>query len=184
MTSQDFGTCDGRNEPDPAGCHASAEHISTVNISTWIHKGNSARQALHGAMLRLRNGRLDSKGVALSVGVGVFIGLLPVPGLQTFVWLGLVAILAIDPIITYACTWVSNPMTVLPFTLLEMELGSWVVTRHWLSITKVKNLTLMGMLRQGGHLMAGGLLLAAASGILAYCITRVITRRMLHTSPS
>ncbi len=130
-------------------------------------------------MLRLREGRLDPQRLALSASTGVFIGLLPVPGLQTFVWLGLVMILPVDPIITYGCTWVSNPLTVLPVTLLEMQLGSLIFSRSWLSMAGVRSFTQMEILREGGHLLVGGLLLAMASGLVAYCATRVVARMFL-----
>jgi uncharacterized protein (DUF2062 family) len=112
----------------------------------------------------------------------VFIGLLPIPGLQTFVWLGFVAIFPIDPIITYACTWVSNPLTVLAFTVLELKLGALVVAQRSLADDVVNGLTLRGALRLGNHLILGGGLLAAMCGLIAYLVAYVIARRYAKAS--
>lgn len=139
-----------------------------------IGKRASLHQAWRGAVSRLREGH--PKRLALSAGLGVFIGLLPIPGLQTFVWLGFVAIFPIDPIITYACTWVSNPFTVLALTVLELKLGTLVVAQRSLT-DMVNGFTLRGALRLGHHLMVGGALLAAVCGLIAYCIVYIVARR-------
>jgi uncharacterized protein (DUF2062 family) len=113
----------------------------------------------------------------------VFIGLLPIPGLQTFVCLGFVAILPIDPIITYACTWVSNPLTVLALTALELKLGAMVLAQRSLSAEMLSGFSPRDALRLGHHLMVGSVLLATGSGLIAYWVTHIVARR-LAKSPS
>jgi len=142
-----------------------------------IGQRRSLHRAWHAAASRLREGRILPERLALSAGIGVFIGLLPLPGLQTFVWLGFVAIFPIDPLITYACTWVSNPLTVLAFTVLELKLGALVVTQRSLAADLVNGLTLRGALRLGHHLMVGGVILSAACGLIAYSVAYIIARR-------
>ena len=142
-----------------------------------IGKRPSLQRAWRVAVSRLREGRVHPERLALSAGLGVFIGLLPIPGLQTFVWLGFVAIFPVDPLITYACTWVSNPLTVLTFTVLELKLGALVVAQRSLSTDMVNGFTLRGALRLGHHLMVGGVLLAAMCGLIAYCVAYIVAGR-------
>ena len=141
----------------------------------------SPRKALRDAILRLRCGRLAPRRLALSVSVGVFIGLLPIPGLQTFVWLGLVALLPIDPIVTYAFTWVSNPLTVLPFTFAELELGSWLFTGRWLKVTLHEFVDVYAATRFGYHLGIGGLILSILCAALAFMISQPLATRLSET---
>jgi uncharacterized protein len=145
-----------------------------VKRSRLLPRGTSPGRILQGALLRLRGGELGPRRLALSVATGVFIAMLPIPGFQTFVWLGLVAIFPIDPILTYACTWVSNPLTLAPLTFLELEIGSLIFTRHWLDISQAQLVTLHGALKLGSHLMIGGLAFALGCAVVTYQLAHIL----------
>lgn len=133
--------------------------------------------SLRDAWTLLHQARLRPTRLALAAGVGVFIGMLPLPGLQTFVWLGLVALLRVDPIVSYACTWFSNPITVVPFTVIELELGSLLVSHHWLSVDWTHVISAQVAMRHGAYLAVGGSLFATISGVATFCATHLVAQR-------
>ncbi len=145
-----------------------------VNQQSSLPQKLPLRVALRDALLKLRRGRLEPRKLALSIGVGVFIGMLPLPGLQTFVWLGLIALLPVDPILTYAFTWVSNPLTVLPFTFAELELGSLLATGSWQRVSLHDVHNLHAAARFGYHLGIGGLTFSVLSAAIAFIIAQAL----------
>jgi uncharacterized protein (DUF2062 family)/2-polyprenyl-3-methyl-5-hydroxy-6-metoxy-1,4-benzoquinol methylase len=80
------------------------------------------------AWKRLRGGTLSPGRAALSIGVGVFVGCLPVYGLQFLVVAAICMPLRLDTALAYLAAHISNPLTVLPMLALEVAVGSLIFT--------------------------------------------------------
>ncbi len=77
---------------------------------------------------RLRGGELGPGRAAASVGVGLFVGCLPVYGLHLPLCLGVCVPLRLDGVVAYVAANISNPL-VAPFLLtLEVETGALLLT--------------------------------------------------------
>jgi len=82
------------------------------------------------AWRRLRGGALSPGRAAASVAVGLFVGALPFYGVQILIVLAVCLPLRLDAAVAYLAAHVSNPLT-LPFLLLlELEVGSLLLTGH------------------------------------------------------
>ena len=94
------------------------------------------RPALRQAWARLRGGELTPKRAALSVGVGLAIGLVPVYGAHWAIVLAVCVPLRLDAPVAYLAANISNPLFA-PFLLLaEVQIGSKVMTGALLPLTK------------------------------------------------
>jgi uncharacterized protein (DUF2062 family)/ubiquinone/menaquinone biosynthesis C-methylase UbiE len=80
------------------------------------------------AWKRLRGGTLSPGRAALSIAIGIFIGCLPVYGLQFLAVAAVCMPLRLDTALAYLAAHVSNPLTLLPLLALEVAVGSLVVT--------------------------------------------------------
>jgi uncharacterized protein (DUF2062 family) len=92
--------------------------------------------------------------------------------------LGFIAVLPIDPVISYASTWISNPLTVLPFTFAEIEIGSMISTGRWQRVS----ISEMGSIQRAVHLGLriglGALLFASVSAIIAFALSYALAKRL------
>lgn len=84
---------------------------------------------------RLRHGSIDPERFARSVGAGVFLGVLPIHGFQTAVWALLVALLPLEPLLTWLWSWIGNAATAVPITWLELQIGAMLSTGSWRSVS-------------------------------------------------
>src|SRR5258706_14982160 len=93
------------------------------------------RPALREAWRRLRGGELTPKRAALSVGVGLAIGLVPVYGAHWAIVLAACVPLKLDAPVAYLAANISNPLFA-PFLLLaEVQVGSVLTTGALLPLT-------------------------------------------------
>jgi uncharacterized protein (DUF2062 family) len=96
----------------------------------------AVRPALRQAWQRLRGGELTPRRAALSVGVGLAIGLVPVYGAHWAIVLAVCVPLKLDAPVAYLAANISNPFFA-PFLLLaEVQLGSQVMTGARLPLTR------------------------------------------------
>jgi uncharacterized protein (DUF2062 family) len=112
---------------------------------------------------------------AASVAVGLFVGSIPVFGVQ----LGLVLLVCIpfklDAAIAYVAAHISNPLTLPIFVLAELEVGSLVLAGHTarLSVHAVKSL---GLAAFGKELAVGALVVGAALALTGGATTWAFAR--------
>lgn len=66
---------------------------------------------------------------ALSVGLGALIGTTPILGVHTWLAALLAGLFRLPPAAALVGSNVSNPLTFIPLTLLEIRVGSWVLGR-------------------------------------------------------
>jgi len=152
-------------------------------IGEWRKLG--LRQQLRVAWTRLRGGELTPVRAALSVGVGLFIGVTPLYGLHLLLVIAVCLPLRLDVPISYLAANISMPL-ISPFLgLAEVELGSFVRTGSWreLSVDVIKR---EGLRPFFGDVLVGVAVFAPAmallGGTLTYAIAR-LGRRLRETNP-
>ncbi|MDX2270992.1 MAG: DUF2062 domain-containing protein [Cyanobacteriota bacterium] len=80
----------------------------------------------------LRLIRLQSTPEAIGRGlaVGVFAGSFPIFGLQTLVAILLAMMVRGNKLVAAAGTWISNPLTYVPFFVFNYQVGQWILGSH------------------------------------------------------
>ena len=66
---------------------------------------------------------------AAAAAIGAFLGATPILGVHTWMALGSATLLRLPPIAALAGSNLSNPLTFVPLTLLEIRVGSWILDR-------------------------------------------------------
>src|SRR5512147_2615418 len=94
---------------------------------TW----RNLRESAQAYVRQVRSGKLDPERFRRSIAVGILIGLLPIHGMQSVLWLGLCVVLPIEPMLTWLTSWIGNALTAVPITWLELQLGSLLCTGHF-----------------------------------------------------
>jgi uncharacterized protein (DUF2062 family)/precorrin-6B methylase 2 len=117
---------------------------------------------------RLRGGSLSPGRAAASVAVGLFVGSIPVFGVQFFIVLLVCVPLRLDAALAYIVAHVSNPVTFPLFVAAELEVGSLCLTgRHaTLTLEAAKQLGFMGAAARlgiGALVVGSGLALVGAA---------------------
>lgn len=135
------------------------------------------RERARAVLRRLRGGTLSPGRAAASVGIGLFVGMWPIYGLQFFVLFAICWPLRLDVAVAYVAAHVSNPFT-LPFLLaLELEIGSLLLTGHHAphSLAGARSL---GAGPAVTYLSVGSLLLGVATGVVGSAATWVLSQRL------
>jgi uncharacterized protein (DUF2062 family) len=137
-----------------------------VVADKWRERKELARQAWR----RLRGGELTPRRAALSVGVGLVIGMTPAFG---FHWLIVIAVcvpLRLDTGVAYLAANISLPFIVPFITLAELETGALVLHGRLLSLAPSQVKT-MALGRLAAELAVGTAIAATAGGALGGAIT-------------
>lgn len=142
-------------------------------IREWRKLG--VREQLRVAWRRLRGGELTPLRAALSVGVGLFIGVTPLYGLHLLLVIAVCIPLRLDVPISYLAANISMPL-ISPFlSLAEVEIGSFVRSGAWraLSIDVIKREGLRPFL---GDVVVGVAVLAPSIALVGGALTYVLAR--------
>ncbi len=125
--------------------------------------GGRRRAGASDLVRRLLTERLEPGPAAAAVWLGVAFGIIPIYGLQSVVALGLATILGLNRPLTFAATFVNNPL-LQPFLVAgSLQLGHRALSGRWVSLAPAA--LLAGPLDQ--HLLAlfvGSLILSAIVG--------------------
>lgn len=147
------------------------------------------RQNLSKAIAWMRRQEGSPGHQARGLAIGVFIGCLPIFGLQMLVSLGLASTMRGNRFLAMAGTWISNPITNLPLFWLSYQLGALLMGPGPAGLNlkdlNPNNLAGLGWAFSSrlvlGSMLVGGLL-AAASGV-GYRQWLQHRRRRLATPP-
>jgi uncharacterized protein (DUF2062 family) len=93
------------------------------------------RYALRDTWRRLRGGELSARRAAASVAVGLFVGFVPLYGIQTFICLAFTVPLRLDFPLAWATSNIANPFTAPFIILLDIELGGWLADGAWVTLS-------------------------------------------------
>jgi len=133
-------------------------------------------------VFRLATEGRDPGAQAVAVGIGVFIGCLPVYGLHLILVLGVATLLGLSRVRMFAATWISNPLFAPILVWMELQVGHLMLHGRFAAhtILELKGLGVEGLswlLAVGSVAVGGGLGLLAAAVVLAVlprgsCATR------------
>jgi len=133
------------------------------------------RPALKQAWRRLRGGELTPARAALSVGVGLCIGMLPLYGVHWALVIGVCLPLRLDVPVAYLAANISVPF-IAPFLLLgEVQTGSLAMTGALLPLT-ADGMRSRGAGDYAAQLAVGTAILAPLSALVAGALTYVLVR--------
>jgi len=119
---------------------------------------------------RLRGGSLEPGRAAVSVAIGIFVGCLPIYGVQLLVVLAVCVPLRLDAALAYLAAHVSNPLT-LPFVLAaEMETGSLLLTGHHAAFD-LEAAKKLGVTALGTQIVVGALTFGSALALIGAVAT-------------
>jgi uncharacterized protein (DUF2062 family) len=128
------------------------------------------RSKLRGAWRRLRGGELTPLRAALSVAVGLLIGVTPVFGVHIFLVLLVCVPFNLDAPVSYLAANISIP-PIAPFLwLAEVEIGAWLLTGHPLPL-EVATLRATGPWVFAKELVVGTLVLAPSVAVIGGIVT-------------
>jgi uncharacterized protein (DUF2062 family) len=134
------------------------------------------RGVLRDAWSRLRGGELNPTRAAASVAVGLFVGFVPLYGIQTFICLAFTIPLRLDFPLAWATTNIANPLTAPFIILFDIELGAWLMKGSWATLStadfEVKKL---GPFL--AHALLGGAVAGAVAGTVGGLLTLLWMRR-------
>ena len=121
---------------------------------------------------------------AAAFGLGVWIGSTPMLGVHTFLAFGAASLLRLPPLASLLASNVSNPLTFIPITLLEVRVGSWLLGRDFRVLP-----TKFSAADVGSYLIeawTGWALIGLVAAALAYAIVlrALQARRALDSSPA
>lgn len=139
-----------------------------------------AKEKLRDAWRRLRGGELTPWRAALSVAVGVAIGVTPLWGLHWILVLGICLPLRLDAGVAYLAANVSLPFIAPFITTAEIAIGVRLLEGSWTQITPqtVHSIDLRSVL--GALILGTGVVATAAAivlGGLTYALTTLVRRR-------
>ncbi len=125
----------------------------------------------HLRLLRLRSTpELISRGFAF----GVFWGMFPLPGLQMAIAILTAVIFGGNKLAAAAGTWLSNPVTTLPFTALNFHLGQWALGRELSDLPPNAFSSLNSFFELGQEVITSYLMGCLISGAIAGSISYII----------
>ena len=125
------------------------------------------------AWRRLRGGELTPRRAALSVGLGLVIGITPAFG---FHWLLVVAVcvpLRLDTGVAYLAANISMPLIAPFLTFAEVEVGARMLHGHWLSLAP-RDMKTLALGTVAAELALGTSVVAPAGGLVGGAITYVL----------
>jgi len=120
--------------------------------------------------------RLDPASAAAAVFWGIFIGIVPIYGLQTLAAIGLALLFRLNKPLTLAATFINNPLLLAPTVISSVELGGFL--RHG-SFQPWRHLIVLSSAQMKEQLFSwvlGSLVL----GLLAGGVAAIITMAMVY----
>ena len=134
------------------------------------------RGVLRDAWRRLRGGELNPVRAAGSVAVGLFVGFVPLYGIQTFICFAFTYPLRLDFPLAWATTNIANPITAPFIILFDIELGGWLTEGSWSTLSTADfEIKKLGPFL--AHAMLGGAVAGAAAAVLGGVSTLLWMRR-------
>ncbi len=138
-------------------------------------KGRQRKELVRLAWRRLRGGELTPRRAALSVGVGLLIGITPAFGLHWLLVIGVCIPLRLDTGVAYLAANISLPFIAPFITFAEIETGALVLHGRFFPLvpSQVKSLELRTL---AAELAVGSAILAPLGGAMGAAITYPLVR--------
>ena len=139
-----------------------------MRFATWPVSGAPVRmrRAFHG----LRTEGAGAIRETAAVGLGVFVGCLPVYGFHLLLCWAIGSILGLNRLKLYLAANISNPLVAPWLVAAEIQAGAWVRRGSFQSLSPSAIKT-AGMAVVGGDLLVGSLYVGAALAVVAAALT-------------
>lgn len=156
-------------------------------LSTCDPQGRSPRgwwRRLHRTTrywyLRVLRQKSSPRNLAMAMGLGMFIGALPIIPFQSIVVIALAFVLRVNKLTAWLATCYSNAFTMVPFYYFLFVVGKTVLPFEGVRFDPA-DLTMEGLIHTGWKtfsvMMAGGLLFGIPAAIITYLLSLMIIRR-------
>jgi len=139
------------------------------------------RGVLRDTWRRLRGGELSPVRAAGSVAIGLFVGFVPLYGIQTFICLAFTVPLRLDFPLAWATTNIANPFTAPFIILFDIELGGWLASGSWAALS-TRDFALKNLGPYLGYALLGGAVAGGLAGLVGGAATLVWMRRTVAHS--
>lgn len=140
------------------------------------------KRSLRYLYLRFVRLRGTPREIARGFAFGVFWGMFPLPGVQMAVAILTAAVFRSSKIAAAAGTWLSNPITTLPFTALNFHVGQTLLGRQWGDMPTENLRSIEGFLALGGDFITAYFLGCAVvgffGGLISYGVALPAVRRV------
>lgn len=144
------------------------------------------KRGLRYLYLRFIRLRATPNEISLGFALGVFWGMFPLPGVQMAIAILTAALLRANKIAAAAGTWLTNPLTTLPFTTLNFYVGHTVLGRDWIELPTLQGRSFSHFLNLGHEVITsylmGCLVVGAIAAIASYGLTLplvIVTQKRL-----
>jgi hypothetical protein len=106
--------------------------------------------------------------------IGVFWGMFPLPGIQMATAIVTAACLRSSKIAAVAGTWLTNPITTLPFVAINFHVGQTLLGQQWSDFPVDQIQSFEGWLQLGGDVVIAYLLGCAVTGALGGVVSYLV----------
>lgn len=156
--------------------------MSEAAAETWSYRRRMAR-AMGELHYRLRTESSTPGRKALAIGLGTWIGCMPLYGVHLALCAGAARLLGLSRVTTYLAAHVNNPLTAPWLLYLSFAVGSVVRGHGWppLSLHTARGLTLWNV---GGNLLLGGCVIGLLLGGVLTVVAYAVGLRWQHVSPA
>lgn len=157
----------------------SADTKQAAKADKWAARKELARQAWR----RLRGGELTPRRAALSVAIGLLIGMTPAFGFHWLLVIGICVPLRLDTGVAYLAANISMPLIAPFITFTEIELGTYLLHGRW-SPLRPEDMKTLAIGTIAGELLVGTAIVAPVGATVGGAITYAIVawRRRRATS--
>ncbi len=167
------GELSSKDVPADAGAHA------TLAAARSTLKRSPLREHFRRAWQRIRGGSLSPLRAALSVAIGLAIGVTPLYGVHLLLVLLVCLPLRLDSVVAYLAANISLPF-IAPFLVFaEVEIGARALTGTWLALS-LADVKAHGAAKFGSELFWGTAILsplaALFGGVITYTVSRLLSR--------
>lgn len=135
-------------------------------VDKWAERKALARQAWQ----RLRGGDLTPRRAALSVGVGLLVGITPAFGFHWLLVLGICIPLRLDTGVAYLASNISMPLIAPFITTTELEIGTYLLHGRWTPL-RAEDMKTMAIGTLLAELFTGAAILAPVGALIGGTIT-------------
>ncbi|HET9958692.1 MAG TPA: DUF2062 domain-containing protein, partial [Polyangiaceae bacterium] len=153
-------------QPSPPSATPRTGFANRVKLARWPRLRS---------LIQLLRGRGSRKQSAWSVGVGLFIGCLPLYGLHFPLCVAVCVPFGLDALIAYLAANVSNPLLLPLILLAEVEIGSWLLHGQSAEFT-LDAARRLGALGFGTEVALGSVVFGAALALLGALLTARFVR--------
>lgn len=133
-------------------------------------------RGLFAKLWRALRGNPSPTRAGASVGIGLFIGCLPLYGLHLPLCIAACLPFGLDSVLAYLAANISNPLIAPLLLFIEVELGSWLSAGHWVTFD-LETARRTGAAGFALQVMLGGVVLGAALGLIGGLSAAAIARR-------